>query len=84
MATSTSIARSESERAITTLAVCIAGGSVGIVLFALQASSFIDFFAVIGASLLTVGACLVSGGLLGFLFGIPKKLIEKYWLSVGR
>jgi hypothetical protein len=40
----------------------------------LQASSPAQFLSVAGTALAVAGAALLTGGLLGFLFGIPKKL----------
>jgi hypothetical protein len=77
MATSNSKNRSQSERAVSTIAFCILGGILGILLFALETSSFTQFFSVFGAGLLIAGASLLSGGLLGFLFGIPRTLQQE-------
>jgi hypothetical protein len=49
-------------------------GALGIGFFATQTSSFSEFLSVWGVGLLIAGACLLSGGLLGFLFGIPRTL----------
>jgi len=74
MATSVLKQRSESERAITTVAICILAGCLGILLFAGQASSLTQFISILGVGLLIAGACMLSGALLGFLFGIPRTL----------
>lgn len=66
--------RSQSDRAVSTIAWCILAGGLGIVLFALQTSGLAQFFSVFGVSLLIAGACVLTGGLMGFLFGIPRTL----------
>lgn len=66
--------RSQSERAVSTIAWCIVAGGLGIVLFSLQTSSLAQFFSVFGVGLLIAGACVLTGGLMGFLFGIPRTL----------
>jgi hypothetical protein len=43
-------------------------------LFALQAPNLAQIFSTLGVGLLIAGACVLSGGLLGFLFGIPRTL----------
>lgn len=74
MTTQTSKDRSQSERAVSTIAFCILVGCLGIALYAVQTSSLAQFFSVLGIGLLIAGACVLSGGLLGFLFGIPRAL----------
>jgi hypothetical protein len=74
MTTLTAKDPSQSERAVTTIAFCIVGGSVGIALYAIQSSSLVQFFSILGNGLLIAGACTLAGGLLGFLFGIPRTL----------
>ncbi|MGD0794708.1 MAG: hypothetical protein ABR958_03830 [Dehalococcoidales bacterium] len=44
------------------------------IFYAAQASSAGQFFTVVGVSITIAGAALLAGGLLGFLFGIPKTL----------
>lgn len=65
---------SQSEKAVTTITFCILGGCIGIALYAFHTSSLAEFFSVFGVGLLTASACVLSGGLLGFLFGIPRTL----------
>lgn len=64
----------QSERAIKAIVVCMAVGVLGMFLFSLQSSSVIEFTSFFALSLLIAGACSLSGGLLGFLFGIPRTL----------
>jgi len=47
-------------------------GFVFIILYAVQMDSLRDICSVIGASALVGGASFLIGGLLGFLFGVPK------------
>ncbi len=46
------------------------------VLFAFQSASLAQFLAVIGAAILVAGAAFALGGIVGFLFGIPRALQE--------
>jgi hypothetical protein len=64
----------QSGKAIYTLGICIIMGCLGCVLYSCQASKIYEFFSVLGTGLLISGASLVSGCLLGFLFGIPRAL----------
>ncbi|MFZ0053172.1 MAG: photosystem II biosynthesis protein, partial [Desulfobaccales bacterium] len=45
----------------------------GIILYAWQAPCWAQFFSIIGVALVVANAAFFSGGLLGFLFGIPSK-----------
>ncbi|MER5639781.1 hypothetical protein ABT095_22830 [Kitasatospora sp. NPDC002227] len=53
------------------LAAVLAAGLAGVVLFTASAQ---DWARALGGSLMVAGGCVVAGGLLGFLFGIPKVL----------
>ncbi|AUG79028.1 hypothetical protein CFP65_4274 [Kitasatospora sp. MMS16-BH015] len=53
------------------LAVLLGAGLAGLVLFAVSTG---DWARALGGSLMVAGGCTVTGGLLGFLFGIPKVL----------
>jgi len=66
--------QTQSESAISTILYCALIGGAGIALFAIQTASLNQFLSVLGVGLLIAGACLLSGGLLGFLFGIPRTL----------
>lgn len=67
----------QSERVISTIAICILAGIFGILLYSTLTSTLAEFFAVLGVSLLIAGAATVSGGMIGFLFGIPKTLQQE-------
>lgn len=67
----------QSERAISTITFCILAGMLGILLYSTLTSTIARFFSVFGISLLIAGAATVSGGLIGFLFGIPKTLQQE-------
>jgi hypothetical protein len=56
------------------IAGCIIVGFLISILYSLQAASFAQFGSIAGTALAVAGAALLAGGLLGFLFGIPKKL----------
>jgi CheY-like chemotaxis protein len=49
-------------------------GVVGLVIFSIQASTPAAFVAVASVSLLLAAAAFAIGGLIGFIFGIPKSL----------
>jgi len=66
--------KSQRERVLLLFAISIIIGFVGTVLFALQASSVAQALSIIGVALMVAGASLMSGGLLGFLFCIPRTL----------
>ena len=69
--------RNESERALRTLAAIMGCGIVGTIIFALQASSRIEFVSFATNGILVGGASATFGGLLGFLFGIPRTLQQE-------
>ena len=50
----------------------LACGILGIILYACQAKEWRQFFSIIGVALVVAIAGFFSGGLLGFLFGIPQ------------
>lgn len=57
--------------ALQRLGIAMTVGAVAIVIYALQVKSVLDFVRVSMVGLLVGGAALMTGGLLGFLFGIP-------------
>lgn len=67
----------QSERAITTIAGFILAGIFGMLLFSTRTTTMARFMSVFGVSLLIAGAATVSGGMIGFLFGIPKTLQQE-------
>ncbi|MDD1706273.1 MAG: hypothetical protein LUQ12_04470, partial [Methanoregulaceae archaeon] len=70
--------REPTDQALVILAIASGAGLVGIILFALQSSSISQFFSILGAGLLISGAALFIGGIVGFLFGIPR-LTQPGW-----
>jgi hypothetical protein len=64
----------QSEKAIRVLIICISSGIVISILYALQAHDLPSMISVAGVAFATAGAALLSGALLGFLFGIPRTL----------
>lgn len=62
------------ERVIKVISVCILVGSLSSAFYASQAKSPTDFLSVTAVALAVSGAALLAGSLLGFLFGIPKRL----------
>src|SRR2546427_11841040 len=67
---------SQYERAVRVIAVALALGFVALGVFSVQASSLVGFAAVVGAGLALVGAGFALGAVIGFLFGIPRRLQE--------
>lgn len=65
---------SDSVKALQILAIIISLGLIGTIVFALQTETWTKFvsFSIVG--LMVAGASLLAGGLLGFLFGIPRTL----------
>ncbi|MFN8445628.1 MAG: hypothetical protein U0175_32855 [Caldilineaceae bacterium] len=54
------------------LSLMVGAGMIGLFLYAVQ--SPFTFFATFTTSVMTAGAALIVGGLIGFLFGIPRTL----------
>ena len=69
--------KTPSEKAIWVLGILILIGCVTIVVFALQTPSPAKFVSVLGIGVLIAGASIIFGGLMGFLFGIPKTLQQE-------
>jgi hypothetical protein len=64
----------QSERALRTLLIATLFGVVGIVTYALQSTTWRSFFTGSSTGIVVAAAALFVGGLLGFLFGIPRTL----------
>ena len=64
----------DSGRAMLVLAASLAVGGAIILLYASQAPNWAECGSIVSVSLLVASAALVSGCLLGFLFGIPRTL----------
>jgi hypothetical protein len=65
----------QSERALRKLAILMAIGPIAVVIYLLRGSQvFGQFFTSLGVGIVVAGASLLVGGLLGFLFGIPRTL----------
>ena len=69
--------KSPSEKAILVISLCVLVGCATILVYALQTTSFAKFVSVFGIGLFIAGASAISGGLMGFLFGIPKTLQQE-------
>ena len=67
----------QSERAMSVLAGGLAVGCLIILFYAAQTSNLSQFASVVGVALVVACSALVSGGLLGFLFGIPRTLQQE-------
>lgn len=69
--------KSPSEKAILVISLCVLVGCATILVYALQTSTFAKFVSVFGIGLFIAGASAILGGLMGFLFGIPKTLQQE-------
>ena len=49
-------------------------GFIGILLFASKSNNILQLFSIIGVAFMISSASILSGGLIGFLFGIPRTL----------
>jgi len=67
----------QSDRAMSVLIAILSGGCLSIPLYAAQTSTLGQFASVVGVSTVVAGSALLSGGLLGFLFGIPRTLQQE-------
>ena len=66
--------RYQSERALKALTLAIGAGCLGILVYSINATGFRNALVFLGTGLMVAGASLLIGGLLGFLFGIPRTL----------
>lgn len=64
----------QNEKGLTLAIVGILTGFFTIILYASQASNLTQFASVVGVAFMIACASLLSGGLVGFLFGIPRTL----------
>lgn len=64
----------QSERALKSLLYAMSLTIVALVIYALTSKSWVVFASTLGIGLLVAASALVIGGLLGFLFGIPRTL----------
>jgi hypothetical protein len=62
----------EERIALKTLILIVGGGFLSTVVYALQAATLSQFASILSVAILIGGAALLVGGLLGFLFGIPR------------
>lgn len=66
--------RFQSERALKALTYAIGAGCLGILIYSVNSVGFRNALTFLGTGLMVAGASLLIGGLLGFLFGIPRTL----------
>jgi hypothetical protein len=62
----------QSERALKTLSLVMLGASLAIVIYAGQSKTWAYFLTSLATGILVAAAASLGGGLLGFLFGIPR------------
>lgn len=65
---------SPSKLALRAITFLMAGGLIAIILFSTPAQKFLSFISTSSVGILVAGASALVGGLLGFLFGIPRTL----------
>jgi hypothetical protein len=63
-----------SERALRSLTFAIGAGCLGLVVYSINSGGLLKALSCVGTGLMVAGAALFVGGLLGFLFGIPRTL----------
>jgi len=66
--------RYQSERALKALTLAIGAGCLGILVYSINSTGIRNALVFFGTGLMVAGASLLIGGLLGFLFGIPRTL----------
>ena len=64
--------RGESQRALLALAYAMLVGAASLPLYALTGRGWLNAAEYLAVGLLLAGAALLAGGILGFLFGIPR------------
>jgi hypothetical protein len=69
--------RSVDETALRALAILAIGGAGAIIIYALRSWRLETMVSIAGIGILFAGASFPTGGLLGFLFGIPRTLQSK-------
>jgi hypothetical protein len=70
------------ERALRAIGAITASGLAFVLMYASQARFELQFWAILGTSLLMAGAFLLAGALLGFLFGIPRTLQDQQQIEM--
>lgn len=66
--------KTESDKALLTLGGIMGTGVIGIIIYALQSSNRVEFVSFASVGIMVGGCSALLGGLLGFLFGIPRTL----------
>lgn len=51
-------------------------GAIGVIIYSIQTMNFIDSLKLIGFATMIAGASFLIGGLIGFLFGIPRTRLQ--------
>jgi hypothetical protein len=64
----------ERQNALRVLAGAMLAGLLSVPIFAAQAESWKSFLTIVSIGILLAGASALVGGILGFLFGIPRTL----------
>jgi hypothetical protein len=64
----------QSERALRTLLYAMIIGILSVVIYAIESRSWTGFVTTVSTGIVVAAAALTVGGLLGFLFGIPRTL----------
>lgn len=64
----------QSERALRTLLYAMLIGVIAVLIYAIDSNNWTRFVTTVGTGVVVAAAALLIGGLLGFLFGIPRTL----------
>lgn len=64
----------QGERALRTLLYAMLIGVFAVLIYAIESKSWLEFFKTMSTGILVAAAAATIGGLLGFLFGIPRTL----------
>ena len=76
--------RTESQKALRTLIAGLMAGLLSVPVYALHLGDKATFLAVTSVGCLLAGAAAFIGGVLGFLFGIPRTLQQEGLAPAGR
>lgn len=74
MATKSKNLRDDSETALRTLEYAMLIGVATVLIYSIESENIVRFVTTVGTGVVVAAAALVTGGLLGFLFGIPRTL----------
>ena len=73
------LVNSDSKTLLTAFVIALVIGITGIVMHAQQAKSLSEITAIVSVGMIVAGAFIILGGLLGFIFGIPRTLQNEHY-----